>query len=256
MFVSYQVHKETITAVHNSIQGRSDVEIEIYGMEGIPEKDVEEHAKKIREQTGPKNKKQKREADSDDDDEDDDEDDNNLFANQMQFAGMPHMAMPGMMPHGPMPGMMGMGLRMPGQMPPHMNWGPTMMGHMQMGPRGPMRPNTMLPNMHPNAGHMMPPGMVSRPTMNIPKNEAPNGGAPKPTELSDTTSTPRPLFPAASNVQPGKMPPAASGDSLSAKIVAPKTISSHSQLMHPGDENLSIEEIRRNALQSSQHLTY
>lgn len=33
-----QVHKETIDAVPNAIPGRTDIELEIYGMEGIPEK--------------------------------------------------------------------------------------------------------------------------------------------------------------------------------------------------------------------------
>ena len=37
-----QVHKETITAIPNSLPNRGDPEIEIYGMEGIPEKDLKE----------------------------------------------------------------------------------------------------------------------------------------------------------------------------------------------------------------------
>ncbi|KAI8492655.1 hypothetical protein Bbelb_296960 [Branchiostoma belcheri] len=38
-----QVHKETVDAVPNSLPGRADIELEIYGMEGIPEKDLKEH---------------------------------------------------------------------------------------------------------------------------------------------------------------------------------------------------------------------
>ena len=38
-----QVHKETIDKVPNSIPTRGNIEIEIYGMEGIPEQDMKEH---------------------------------------------------------------------------------------------------------------------------------------------------------------------------------------------------------------------
>ncbi|XP_050534072.1 BUB3-interacting and GLEBS motif-containing protein ZNF207-like isoform X2 [Daktulosphaira vitifoliae] len=38
-----QVHKETIDKVPNAISQRSNIEIEIYGMEGIPEDDMKEH---------------------------------------------------------------------------------------------------------------------------------------------------------------------------------------------------------------------
>ncbi|XP_065346706.1 BUB3-interacting and GLEBS motif-containing protein ZNF207 isoform X1 [Cloeon dipterum] len=40
-----QVHKETIDKVPNSLPNRSNIEIEIYGMEGIPEVDLKEHEK-------------------------------------------------------------------------------------------------------------------------------------------------------------------------------------------------------------------
>ena len=38
-----QVHKETIDKVPNSIPSRGNIEIEIYGMEGIPDEDMKEH---------------------------------------------------------------------------------------------------------------------------------------------------------------------------------------------------------------------
>jgi len=38
-----QVHKETLDKVPNSAPGRGNIEIEIYGMEGIPEQDVKAH---------------------------------------------------------------------------------------------------------------------------------------------------------------------------------------------------------------------
>lgn len=44
-----QVHKETIDGVPNAIPGRTDVELEIYGMEGIPEKDMQDR-KRVLEQ--------------------------------------------------------------------------------------------------------------------------------------------------------------------------------------------------------------
>ena len=40
-----QVHKEPINTIPNSIPNRGDTEIEIYGMEGIPEKDMEDKRK-------------------------------------------------------------------------------------------------------------------------------------------------------------------------------------------------------------------
>ncbi|KAG8289361.1 hypothetical protein J6590_105897 [Homalodisca vitripennis] len=37
------VHKEAIDKVPNSLSSRSNIEIEIYGMEGIPPEDLKEH---------------------------------------------------------------------------------------------------------------------------------------------------------------------------------------------------------------------
>lgn len=59
-----QVHKETIDKVPNSLSNRSNIEIEIYGMEGIPEEDVKEHD---RQKQGPKISAGSRNSDSDDD---------------------------------------------------------------------------------------------------------------------------------------------------------------------------------------------
>ena len=38
-----QVHKETIDKVPNSLPNRGNIEIEIYGMEGIPDADLKAH---------------------------------------------------------------------------------------------------------------------------------------------------------------------------------------------------------------------
>ena len=43
-----QVHKEPIQVIPNSVTNRGDIEIEIYGMEGIPEKDIEEKRKQLK----------------------------------------------------------------------------------------------------------------------------------------------------------------------------------------------------------------
>ena len=38
-----QVHKQTIDKVPNALPNRSNIEIEIYGMEGIPDQDLKNH---------------------------------------------------------------------------------------------------------------------------------------------------------------------------------------------------------------------
>jgi hypothetical protein len=48
-----QVHKEAIDKVPNSLPNRSNIEIEIYGMEGIPSQDLKDHE---RQKTGNGNK--------------------------------------------------------------------------------------------------------------------------------------------------------------------------------------------------------
>ena len=49
---SFQVHKETLDKVPNSLPNRGNIEIEIYGMEGIPEADLKEH--ELQKQSGKK----------------------------------------------------------------------------------------------------------------------------------------------------------------------------------------------------------
>lgn len=41
------MHKETIDSVPNAIPGRTDIELEIYGMEGIPDKDMQERRRTL-----------------------------------------------------------------------------------------------------------------------------------------------------------------------------------------------------------------
>ncbi|KAJ8318542.1 LOW QUALITY PROTEIN: hypothetical protein KUTeg_003633 [Tegillarca granosa] len=84
-----QVHKEKIDRIPNSLPGRNSVEVEIYGMEGIPEADVQEHEKQKLEQ--PPNKKMR---------EDDNDEDSNGPPGPPFMNGMPPHQMPG--PMGPM----------------------------------------------------------------------------------------------------------------------------------------------------------
>lgn len=120
-----QVHKEAIDKVPNSLPNRSNIEIEIYGMEGIPPDDIKEHEKqKANKQPGgprtgspssgedePAPKKTKPDN----------------VVNGPSPVGPPG-PMPGMMRPGMPPGMM------PGLGPPGMFPHP-MMGHMgHMGP--------------------------------------------------------------------------------------------------------------------------
>jgi len=46
-YVFLQVHKETIDKVPNAVPGRTSIELEIYGMEGIPEEDSKEHERQL-----------------------------------------------------------------------------------------------------------------------------------------------------------------------------------------------------------------
>ena len=47
LICTLQVHKETIDKVPNAIPGRTSIELEIYGMEGIPEADSKEHERQL-----------------------------------------------------------------------------------------------------------------------------------------------------------------------------------------------------------------
>lgn len=47
VYFLFQVHKETIDSVPNAIPGRTDIELEIYGMEGIPEKDMQDRRRTL-----------------------------------------------------------------------------------------------------------------------------------------------------------------------------------------------------------------
>ncbi|KAJ3196948.1 hypothetical protein HK101_006997 [Irineochytrium annulatum] len=150
-----QVHKEVLMKVSNAITGRESVEIEIFGMEGVPEEDLQNHidikegrsnaAKRgYQAQLNPENLK----------------DQLAQFQAQKEAmaagGGFPVMPPPGMMPPPVMPGMPGMpppGMPgMPGIPPPAMPGYPPMPF-----PGAPGMPPPPMGMMPPQIG--MPPGM-------------------------------------------------------------------------------------------------
>ncbi|KAI5613774.1 BUB3-interacting and GLEBS motif-containing protein ZNF207, partial [Silurus asotus] len=269
-----QVHKETIDGVPNAIPGRTDIELEIYGMEGIPEKDMQERRRVLEQKS---QEGQKKKQNQDDSDEDDDEDEagpapfqpppvaqpQNAYMPPAGYSGMPHM-MPGVPPM--MPGMPAV---MPG-MPPGMM---QMAGMMPPGPGVPLMMAGMPPGMPP---HIPRPGIP--PMAQVPSLTAP-GVPPRPAAPVAPPTASKPLFPSAAQAQqpvltsadtpkatfPAYTQPAMSSSStsstssssgpasstaakpnppaVSAKPALVSSSSATSKLMHP-DEDISLEERR------------
>ncbi|KAF4080307.1 hypothetical protein AMELA_G00168900 [Ameiurus melas] len=267
-----QVHKETIDGVPNAIPGRTDIELEIYGMEGIPEKDMQERRRQLEQKS---QESQKKKQNQDDSDEDDDEDEagpspfqqpavaqpQNAYMPPANYSGMPPMmpGVPPMMPGMPvvMPGMPHGMMQMGGMMPP--------------GPGVPLMMSGMPPGMPP---HVPRPGML--PMGQVPPVTAP-GVPPRPAAPAAPPAASKPLFPSAAqaqqpvptNADPPKatfpaytQPPSSSSSSTSSSSVSasstaakpnppaasvkPAALSSSSatsKLMHP-DEDISLEERR------------
>jgi len=241
LFAKNQVHREQISSIPNAIQGRTSIEVDIYGMEGIPHADMQAHQLKLANKEGPKNKKRKQ--DDSDSDEVEELSIPNFMAGQLMPGMMPgfnpmmggqnmvrgpnpNMQWPGMMNNGgfrgPMPGPMGMG-------------GPMM--RPQGGPPMAMVQNPM--GMHPRPRGFMPP--QERP-MVMP--QRPSNPTTDPTVLhgnNEVKLEPKPLFPAASNIQ---VKEEKTEENTKTFTTGPKMLSATSELMHPGDEHLSLEEIR------------
>ncbi|XP_076838648.1 BUB3-interacting and GLEBS motif-containing protein ZNF207a isoform X2 [Brachyhypopomus gauderio] len=204
-----QVHKETIDGVPNAIPGRTDIELEIYGMEGIPEKDMEERRRVLEQKTQENQKKKQNQDDSDEDD--DDEEAGPSFQQpaaqpQAAYAPMTQPGMPPMMPGVP-PMMPGMPPVMPG-MPP---------GMMAMG--GMMPPGPGMPPMMPGLPPGMPPPMGHRPGVNhlpqapaaTPPGIMPRAATPAATVAAPQPAVTKPLFPSAG--QMGTLAPSTSSAS-------------------------------------------
>ncbi|XP_053563572.1 BUB3-interacting and GLEBS motif-containing protein ZNF207 isoform X2 [Bombina bombina] len=209
-----QVHKETIDAVPNAIPGRTDIELEIYGMEGIPEKDMEERRRLLEQKTQVDSLKKKSNLDDSDYDDDDDDIGASTSFQQMQpHQGFMHtMGQPGLHP-----GLQGAPGIPPG-IPPLMPAVPSLMsgipsvipgmhhGMMSMG--GMMHPASGIPPMMTGLPPGVPPpvgirqGMppvtqaqsVSSPGL-INRHAAPSTSAPT------LQSAPKPLFPSAGQAQ-------------------------------------------------------
>jgi hypothetical protein len=199
-----QVHKEAIDKVPNSLPNRSNIEIEIYGMEGIPPEDLKEHEKQ---------KNGNRSESDDDEPAVKKKPDPNLLS---MMAGQPNMVMANMMaPH--MMGQFGpMGMMPMGPMPPYMSAPPGM----QMMPQhmmGPPRP------LFPAAASAVTSVSQSKPT--FPAYSSATISAPPTTNNSSGTNT---------------LIANQSGESSKSLITPPSTTS---KIMHP-PEDVSLEEIR------------
>lgn len=255
-----QVHKETIDKVPNSLPNRSNIEIEIYGMEGIPPEDIKEHErqKQGKQMQGgrpgspssgedePAPKKTKPEG---------------LLGNGPGPLPGPGGMMQGMMPpQGPMH---------PHPMAPMSQFGPPM-GHPMMGPMGPpMGPPFMGPGM-PMMGPMG--NMGGPPQMNMGMNPGSNqpqqnkplfpsaataattaastpvGADFKP--ITSTASAPigpvKPTFPAYSSTSSTgsqSSTPVTSSSDTPQKVALINTTGASSKIIHP-QEDISLEEVR------------
>lgn len=255
-----QVHKETIDKVPNSLPNRSNIEIEIYGMEGIPPEDIKEHErqKQGKQMQGgrpgspssgedePAPKKTKPEG---------------LLGNGPGPLPGPGGMMQGMMPpQGPMHhhsmapmGQFGppMGHHMMGPMGPPM--GPPFMGHgmSMMGPMGNMGgPPQMNVGMNPgnNQPQQNKPLFPSTATSATTTASAPVGADFKP--ITSTVSTPigpvKPTFPAysaTSSLSSQSSTPVTSSSDIPQKVALINTTGASSKIIHP-QEDISLEEVR------------
>ncbi|KAM9296950.1 BUB3-interacting and GLEBS motif-containing protein ZNF207 isoform 1-T1 [Gastrophryne carolinensis] len=199
-----QVHKETIDAVPNAIPGRTDIELEIYGMEGIPEKDMDERRRMLDQKTQVDGSK-KRQDDSDYDD--DDEGPSNSFPPQMQTQQgyLPAMAQAGLhglsgapgIPPGIPPLMSAVPPLMPGIPPvmPGMHHGMLSMGGMMAAPGIPPMVAGLPPGVPPPGGPR--PGMPAT-TLAQPMSAPGVGRLSTPsTSAPAAQAVPKPLFPSA-----------------------------------------------------------
>nr|AAQ97972.1 zinc finger protein 207 [Danio rerio] len=209
-----QVHKDTIDGVPNAIPGRTDIELEIYGMEGIPEKDIQDR-RRVLEQKSQESQKKKQNQDDSDEDDDDDEDEAGPSSFQQptaqpQAAYMAPMTQTGIhlgtqaqgMPsagYARMPPMLtGVPPMMPG-MPPVMPVMPTRHDANERDvPPGPAMP-PMMPGMVPGMPHH-----VGRPGMPFMAPAAPvtvPGLASRPAVPITQSAASKPLFPSAVQAQ-------------------------------------------------------
>ncbi|XP_068251226.1 BUB3-interacting and GLEBS motif-containing protein ZNF207-like isoform X5 [Palaemon carinicauda] len=229
-----QVHKETIDKVPNALPNRNNIEIEIYGMEGIPEEDLKDHERQRAGRVGGGNKRQ---------DDDDDEDSQSSLPGQSNPPppSMPPQGPPG--PMGPMMGPTGPMMPMMGPMGPMSHMPPFMGGPGMMGPMGPMGP-------------LPPPG--GPPVSSAPgATPAPNkplfpSAAQHTTTANNQIGPVKPAFPAYSQANGQSTPnvmASGGGGGVHQEKLEPKkpalitTVSANSRIIHP-EEDISLEERR------------
>ncbi|XP_063878551.1 BUB3-interacting and GLEBS motif-containing protein ZNF207-like isoform X5 [Scylla paramamosain] len=238
-----QVHKETIDKVPNALPNRNNIEIEIYGMEGIPEEDLKEHERQRAGRMGNSSRRQE---------EEDDEDSQSSLPGQ---SNPPPPAVPSQGPPGPMGPMMGPnGPMMPmmGPMGPMGHMPPYMGGHgMMAGPMG-------------HLGPMPPPGAppgTTPPSTSQPPNKPlfPSAVQQQTTAGNSQIGPVKPAFPAYSQAN-GQSTPSTQASStpsgLPDKGEAKKpalitTVSANSRIIHP-EEDISLEERRMKMARYSQ----
>ncbi|XP_063327767.1 BUB3-interacting and GLEBS motif-containing protein ZNF207-like isoform X1 [Pelmatolapia mariae] len=231
-----QVHKETIDGVPNAIPGRIDIELEIYGMEGIPEKDMEERRRML-EQKNQETQKKKQNQDDSDEYEDDDEPGPSFqqpAARQPQAGYVPPMTQPGMLPVGsgtpalPPGSYSGIPPMMPG-VPPMIPATPPVMPGM---PPGMIPMGGMMPPMMPGVPPGIPPPMGTRPAItHMPQLPPAAGMLPRPAVPAGPSVQPdvtKPLFPSAGQMagqvaSRSKASPSADTQSASPKALFPST---------------------------------
>ncbi|XP_034566571.1 BUB3-interacting and GLEBS motif-containing protein ZNF207a isoform X4 [Notolabrus celidotus] len=232
-----QVHKETIDGVPNAIPGRTDIELEIYGMEGIPEKDMEERRRVLEQKNQDTQKKKTNQDDSDEYDEDDEPGPSFQppATVQPQASFIPPMTQPGMLPGSGAPGIppgsySGIPPMMPG-VPPMMPGMPPVLpgmppGMIPMG--GMMPPGPGIPSMIPGMPPGMPPPVAHRTSLTHMAQVAPAANmltrpslpaASPPSAQPDVT---KPLFPiAGQHTLSGSPPPPPSTSSDSSMPTFP-----------------------------------
>uniref|UniRef100_A0A3P9DCH6 Zinc finger protein 207, b n=1 Tax=Maylandia zebra TaxID=106582 RepID=A0A3P9DCH6_9CICH len=196
-----QVHKETIDSVPNAIPGRTDIELEIYGMEGIPDKDMQERRRTL-EQKSQESQKKKSNNQDDSDESDDDEagpSAQQVTVVQAQAGYAAPMAQPGIPPVAGAPvippaGYQGMPPMMPGV--PHMMHGmPPAMPGMPPGSVCPIFCGSLLFAGYPR---VIPPHIPPRP--GIP-HMAPAPAVTRPAAPAAQPAVTKPLFPSAAQAQ-------------------------------------------------------
>jgi len=217
-----QVHKETIDKIPNALPNRNNVDIEIYGMEGIPENDLRQHER------------------------------DKGTSEPMTYPDPSKTAAPPKPPTIPPPGMMPpLGfLPAPGTVPPFMG------GMLPVPPMPyPVAPNSQYPPMPPPIPAVYPgaPPTVQAPLppplpnpLSVPSQAPISSGLTTISNAPAVTAAPKPLFPSVASSSNSSSVPSSSSASVSnanlthGKIV---TISANTRIIHPEDD-LSLEELR------------